>query len=100
MEVDRQNWNQRVIEEFRAKQGKVDGPLAGAPLLLLHHWGARTGTERVYPVSYQKSVVPGRTCRTSGPPRSQGRAGTFSKKATRPARCWWVGGPWSRSTTG
>jgi deazaflavin-dependent oxidoreductase (nitroreductase family) len=54
MAVDRQNWNQRVIEEFRSKQGKVGGPLAGAPLLLLHHWGARTGTERVIPVSYQK----------------------------------------------
>jgi deazaflavin-dependent oxidoreductase (nitroreductase family) len=54
MAVDGQDWNQRVIEEFRANQGKVGGPLAGAPLLLLHHRGARTGIERVNPVSYQK----------------------------------------------
>ena len=53
MAVDPRTWNDQVIEEFRANQGKVGGPLAGAPLLLLHHWGARTGIERVNPMSYQ-----------------------------------------------
>ena len=53
MAVDPRTWNDQVIEEFRVNQGKVGGPLAGAPLLLLHHWGARTGIERVNPMSYQ-----------------------------------------------
>jgi deazaflavin-dependent oxidoreductase (nitroreductase family) len=49
-----QDWNQRIIEEFRANQGRVGGQFKGASLLLLHHTGARTGTERVNPLAYQK----------------------------------------------
>lgn len=45
--------NQRVIDEFRANEGKVGGFFEGAPLLLLHHTGAKTGIERVTPVMYQ-----------------------------------------------
>ena len=47
------DWNQNVIEEFRANDGKVGGVFEGAPLLLLHHTGAKTGTERVTPLMYQ-----------------------------------------------
>jgi deazaflavin-dependent oxidoreductase (nitroreductase family) len=47
------DWNSKIIEEFRANEGKVGGPFAGAPLLLLHTVGARTGQPRVKPVMYQ-----------------------------------------------
>lgn len=47
------NWNGGIIEEFRANDGKVGGRFEGRPLLLLHHRGARTGTERVNPLAYQ-----------------------------------------------
>lgn len=47
------DFNAGIIEEFRANQGRVGGPFEGAPLLLLHHRGAKTGTERVSPVVYQ-----------------------------------------------
>jgi deazaflavin-dependent oxidoreductase (nitroreductase family) len=47
------DWNQKVIEEFRANGGKVGGNFEGAPLLLIHHVGAKTGAERVNPVMYQ-----------------------------------------------
>jgi deazaflavin-dependent oxidoreductase (nitroreductase family) len=47
------DWNGQIINEFRANGGKVGGHFAGAPLLLLHHIGARTGKERVNPVMYQ-----------------------------------------------
>jgi deazaflavin-dependent oxidoreductase (nitroreductase family) len=47
------DWNSKIIEEFRANQGKVGGPFAGAPLLLLHTVGAKTGQSRVNPVMYQ-----------------------------------------------
>jgi deazaflavin-dependent oxidoreductase (nitroreductase family) len=47
-----QNWNSKIIEEFRANQGQVGGPFAGAPVLLLHTTGARTGLERVNPMMY------------------------------------------------
>lgn len=47
------NWNEGIIDEFRANDGKVSGIFEGKPLLLLHHKGARTGTERVSPLMYQ-----------------------------------------------
>ena len=53
MADERQDWNRKIIDEFRANQGKVGGPFEGATLLLLHHKGAKTGTERVNPVAYQ-----------------------------------------------
>ena len=40
-------WNDRIIAEFRANHGQVGGGFAGAPLLLLHTTGARTGMPRV-----------------------------------------------------
>ncbi len=49
---DVNNWNQKIIEEFRANGGKVGGPFDGAPVLLLHTTGAKTGRERVNPVMY------------------------------------------------
>ena len=52
--ADTKNWNDPIIEEFRANQGKVGGNFERQPLLLLHHRGARTGVERVNPVAYQK----------------------------------------------
>lgn len=47
------DWNQQITDEFRANNGKVGGMFEGAPLLLLHHAGARTGTQRVTPLMYQ-----------------------------------------------
>ncbi|WP_028925005.1 nitroreductase family deazaflavin-dependent oxidoreductase [Pseudonocardia acaciae] len=50
---DGRDRNQRIIEEFRANEGRVGGPFEGAPLLLLHHTGRRSGVERVNPMMYQ-----------------------------------------------
>lgn len=46
------SWNEGIIEEFRANQGRVGGQFQGVPILLLHHTGARTGTVRVNPLAY------------------------------------------------
>lgn len=46
------DFNEKVIEEFRANGGKVGGPFEGAPLLLLHSTGARSGEPRLHPVMY------------------------------------------------
>ena len=48
------DWNQEVIDEFRANEGRVGGRFEGRTLLLLHHRGAKTGTERINPVVYQR----------------------------------------------
>ena len=50
---DAKNWNRKVIEEFRANAGKVGGAFTGAPLLLLHTIGARSGQERINPMMYR-----------------------------------------------
>jgi deazaflavin-dependent oxidoreductase (nitroreductase family) len=47
------DWNDKIINEFRDNGGKVGGQFAGAPLLLLHTLGARSGQARVNPVMYQ-----------------------------------------------
>jgi len=47
------DWNQSVIEEFRKNGGRV-ASFRTVPLLLLHHRGAKTGTERVNPLAYQE----------------------------------------------
>jgi deazaflavin-dependent oxidoreductase (nitroreductase family) len=49
-----EDFNSKIIAEFRANGGKVGGPFEGAPLLLLHTTGARSGQERVNPVMYRK----------------------------------------------
>ena len=47
------DWNKQIIDEFRANGGQVGGQFEGAPLLLLHTTGAKTGQARVNPVMYQ-----------------------------------------------
>lgn len=51
--ADMENFNENVIKEFRENGGKVGGMFEGAPVLLLHHNGAKSGTERVSPLMYQ-----------------------------------------------
>jgi deazaflavin-dependent oxidoreductase (nitroreductase family) len=48
------DWNTSVIEEFRANGGKVGGAVAHLPLVLVHHKGAKTGTERINPLAYRR----------------------------------------------
>ena len=46
------DFNQAIIDEFRANDGVVGGPFEGATLLLLHTTGARSGRPRVSPLAY------------------------------------------------
>ena len=46
------DWNRKIIDEFRANNGKVGGMFKDATLLLLHTKGAKSGKERVNPVAY------------------------------------------------
>ena len=47
-----EDWNNKIIEEFRSSGGQVGGQFAGAPLLLLTTTGAKTGQRRTTPVMY------------------------------------------------
>jgi pyridoxamine 5'-phosphate oxidase family protein len=69
------DWNRKTIEEFRANSGRVGGNFAGAPLLLLHTIGARSGKERINPMMYQDV--------------GDGRVAVFASKAGEPTHPDW-----------
>jgi deazaflavin-dependent oxidoreductase (nitroreductase family) len=46
------DWNTKIIEEFRQNEGRVGGQFTGASMVLIHHVGAKSGTERVNPLVY------------------------------------------------
>ena len=48
------DFNQAIIAEFRANEGKVGGYFAGANLLLLHTTGAKSGQPRTNPLVYAR----------------------------------------------
>jgi hypothetical protein len=52
---DTLDWNAKTIAEFRANQGRVGGVFEGAPLVLVHHRGRKSGLEHVTPMMYLPS---------------------------------------------
>ena len=46
------DWNTQTITEFRENEGRVGGPFEGAPMVLLHHRGRKSGREYVTPTMY------------------------------------------------
>jgi deazaflavin-dependent oxidoreductase (nitroreductase family) len=52
MSTSMEDFNQQIIDEFHANEGRVGGMFERMPLLLLHHTGAKTGASRVNPLAY------------------------------------------------
>jgi deazaflavin-dependent oxidoreductase (nitroreductase family) len=50
--ADATDWNSKIIDEFRAHQGRVGGNFDGAPMVLVHHRGRKTGGDHVTPMMY------------------------------------------------
>jgi deazaflavin-dependent oxidoreductase (nitroreductase family) len=50
--TDATDWNSKTIAEFRATEGRVGGPFEGAPMVLAHHRGRKSGSEYVTPMMY------------------------------------------------
>ena len=71
------DWNQQVIAEFRAAGGHVGGGFEGAPMVLVHHRGRRTGAERVSPMMYMAD------------PHDDGTIYVFASKAGAPTHPDW-----------
>jgi deazaflavin-dependent oxidoreductase (nitroreductase family) len=46
------DWNTQIINEFRANGGRVGGQFEGAPMVLVHHTGRKTGKQTVTPMMY------------------------------------------------
>jgi deazaflavin-dependent oxidoreductase (nitroreductase family) len=71
------NWNEKVIADFRANEGRVGGPFEGAPMVLVHHRGRRSGQEYVNPMMYLAAE------------RGDGSIYVFASKAGAPANPDW-----------
>lgn len=52
--AERNEFNKKVITEFRANQGKVSGRFANTPILLLTTTGAKNGKTYTNPLAYTK----------------------------------------------
>ena len=52
MANEMQDFNEKIIDEFRANKGIVGEPFAGASLLLLGTTGAKSGQPRINPLAY------------------------------------------------
>jgi hypothetical protein len=50
---DWNTWNKSVIAEFRASEGRVGGNLEGMPMVLVHHFGRKSGQEYVNPLAWR-----------------------------------------------
>src|SRR6266571_8130919 len=50
--ADRNDWNRKMIDEFRANGGKVGGMWEGRPLLVLTTTGAKSGRRHTTPTMY------------------------------------------------
>ena len=52
--TDFNEFNEGIINEFRANSGIVGGPFDGAPMILVNHRGARSGKEYTAPLVYTR----------------------------------------------
>ena len=52
-------WTSNLISEFRSNQGHVGGQFEGAPLVLIHHHGRKSGQEYVAPTMYMPDAKDG-----------------------------------------
>jgi F420H(2)-dependent quinone reductase len=50
--TDTLDWNSKTIAEFRANEGRLGGNFEGAPVVLVHHRGRKSGREYVTPTMY------------------------------------------------
>src|SRR5437899_12872757 len=49
-DIDFNEFNRGIIEEFRTNGGKVGGPFEGAPMILITHTGAKSGKTYTTPL--------------------------------------------------
>jgi deazaflavin-dependent oxidoreductase (nitroreductase family) len=52
MSTSAAEFNTKLVDEFRANQGRVTGVFEGTPLLVLHHTGAKSAEDRITPIAY------------------------------------------------
>jgi len=51
------DFNEQTIADFRAHEGRVGGQFEGAPMVLVHHVGRRSGTPHIAPMMYLRHEI-------------------------------------------
>jgi deazaflavin-dependent oxidoreductase (nitroreductase family) len=46
-------WNRRIMDEFRANDGRNGGDFEGVPMIIVHHVGRKSGKSYENPLVYQ-----------------------------------------------
>ncbi len=77
--TDMNDWNRKIIEEFRANEVRVGGPFEGAPMMLVHHTGAPTDPDchhnlKAHPsttVEIGTETIPVEATEVTGPEREE-----------------------------
>jgi len=93
--VNVNDWNAKMIEEFRANEGKLGGQFEGAPMLLLTTTGAKSGQRRVNPMMYlaEAGLLVSDNYESSGDRRVSSEEGdriyVFASKAGAPTNPDW-----------
>jgi deazaflavin-dependent oxidoreductase (nitroreductase family) len=75
--ADANDFNQQIIDEFRAHAGQVGGNFEGAPMTLVHHVGRKSGSPHVAPMMYLAD------------PADTGRIYVFASKGGAPTNPDW-----------
>jgi hypothetical protein len=79
-------FNETVIAEFRANCGRASGGLADTPIILIHHIGADTRSERVTPLAYSLHPTAASSSRPQTADRRRIPPGTETSKQIRQLR--------------
>lgn len=69
MSTSSADFNAQIIEQFHANPGRVGGIFERAPLLLLHHTGAKSDKNRVNLLGYHSDGGRSVVCLERGAPR-------------------------------
>jgi deazaflavin-dependent oxidoreductase (nitroreductase family) len=51
---EREQFNRKVVDEFRSNKGNVGGQFKGAPMIIVTHTGAKSGKSYTTPLVYTK----------------------------------------------
>ena len=52
MSADTNDFDQQIMDDFRANGGRCGGAFTGVPMVIVHHTGARSGAVRRTPLTY------------------------------------------------
>ena len=79
MSTSPQDFNARIIDEFRANDGRVGGPFEGSTLLLLHRARSNSKFTHIFRNTSHNSIIEIQSKRRNFAPRDETRRNRISR---------------------